>query len=131
MSRTKLTKIVTSPRLTQSAKQNLAIVQDNYAYTGVMELATGLIDLCAAAGTNPHYSTITPQHTKAFPQYVGSVAVDPIVHGGTGGTSHDTLAGLVYQDAGRHADSGDDFCGFTVRFNKKNPVQSSRELQDH
>lgn len=107
--------------LSHDALRNLAIVQENYAYTGVMEITTGIIDLCGAAGTNPHYTTKTPQHTHTFPQYVGARNVAPIVHGGTGSgsTSHEVLARFVIRDARRLASEEDDFCGFTVRFNAK------------
>lgn len=119
--RTYLKRYTRAVSLSESAIRNLAIVQENYAYTGVMEIATGIISLCGAAGTNPHYSTITPLKTNTFPQYVGGTNVAPIVHGGTGSgnTSHQILAQCVIKDTRRLASDEADFCGFTVRFNPK------------
>lgn len=107
--------------LSSSAVRNLAIVQEDYAYTGVMEIGTGIIDLCGVAGTNSHYSTITPLQSGTFPQYVGSKDVAPIVHGGagSGNTSHQQLARCVLACGDRVASEEEDFCGFTVRFNAK------------
>ncbi|GAA5442905.1 hypothetical protein Misp06_01080 [Microbulbifer sp. NBRC 101763] len=108
-------------RLSPSALSNLAIVQLNYAYTGVMEITTGIIDLCGAAGTNPHYNTRTPIKHDIFPQFVGTHNVAPIVHGGrgSGNTSHQQLARVIMAQNNRLASSEDDFCGFTIRFNGK------------
>jgi hypothetical protein len=108
-------------RLSRSALRNLAIVQVDYAYTGVMEISTGIIDLCGAAGTNPHYTTRTPLHHQTFPQYVEGRRVDPIVHGGTGSgnTSHQILARCVIESPASVATEEGDFCGFTIRFNAK------------
>ncbi len=121
MARTYLRMYPFNVGLSHAALSNLAIVQVDYAYTGVMEITTGIIDLCGAAGTNPHYNTRTPLQTNTFPQFVGTRNVAPIVHGGTGSgnTSHQILAREIINEPRRLASSEDDFCGFTVRFNGK------------
>ena len=53
MARTALSVYPFAVHLSHSALRNLAIVQVNYAYTGVMYITTGIIDLCGAAGNNP------------------------------------------------------------------------------
>ncbi|MEM9102691.1 MAG: hypothetical protein AAGB12_10240 [Pseudomonadota bacterium] len=98
---------------------NLRDARVNLAFTGVMELTMGVIDLCAAAAGNPHYPTEDP----GYQQYVGNQPVDPIVHDPNGKTSHDALAehvslhrlGIPSDEYNRNM-----FCGFTVRLNDDN-----------
>ncbi len=126
--RTFLSRYSSPVSLSLSALKNLATAQVNYAYTGVMEIETGIIDLCAAAGTNPHYKTITPTHTVKFPQLVEFNEVAPIVHGGpgSGSTSHELLAGHVIRSTRRRsANELEHFCGFTIRLNDKPTAEFS------